>query len=198
LYRPLPQMDKSFIEYLLSVKYWDKPLCMFISPNLLVGWKRKLKLREVKVKWLGCSVSHMVIYNNICNANSSLWIVLYQGSPLTFCRLLEIRPFQLESSKTRGNSLKPMRKPVWGWGKILCLCLLSHRLSNSLKNVPALMGEINHHLGSMRGISFVCSTESGFWTGPLEGLRSVRKTIFSLKVYVSVLLDYLMFLMLPS
>lgn len=43
---------------------------------------------------------------------------------------------------------------------MLCLLLLS--FPKSLRNEQALMGEINHHLGSMGGLPLAWSAESGF------------------------------------
>lgn len=153
-YRPPPQMEKS-----LSVKFWVKPLCSF-------PLKGKLKLREVK--WLGCPMSHsmfsVILYYNISEhlQHTTLipsWWTFFFSSPLgpslsLLHTELKLKPSPWNSSKTGGNSLKPVVRRM---GRERC-CTCSGFLTSfprSLRSEQALMKEISDRLGSVGGLSQV-------------------------------------------
>lgn len=164
-------MEKSLTEYLLSVKYWVKPLCVPISPNNLLGYLGKgNKLSEVT--WLLC-VTYYVLCCNILQhfwvfaaLIPSWWTIFYHGHPLSFYRMnwssgplpgaLDWRKFFKTSGEEDGRRCSA------------CFCFLIF-FPRSLRNEQALMGEINHHLGSMGRFPPAWSAESGFWTGPVQG-----------------------------
>lgn len=80
-------MEKSLIEYLVSVKYWLKPLCLFL---LTTYWDRMGKETEAQRSNLAalCPISCSVLYDTTFWAFAALipswWTIFYQSHPLSF------------------------------------------------------------------------------------------------------------------